>query len=185
MISFIAKAMLNPSFFAQFVSQQNPNNHVVRKKRRLPIHEDEGDIDESISPESSIENQIVSFQRSGLGEAGARAMVAQMLFPSDSPPDSDDFEGSMRDLDVSHNGRGNNNSLNRQSRVNIEEITNKFPDILSNVPIVTGVSTSEGQEATPASQPFHVTRVSSESQLLPLSQYLCFIHSVCGFKSAF
>jgi len=160
MISFIAKAMLNPSYFTQFVSQQNPNNHVVRKKRRLPIQEDDGDIDESISPESSIENQIVSFQRSGLGEAGARAMVTQMLFPSDSPSDSDDFEGSFRDLDVSHNGVGTN-SLNRQWK--IEEITTKFPDILSSAPIVTDVSTSDAQEDTPPSQPFDVTRVSSES----------------------
>jgi len=162
MIGFIAKAMLNPSFFSQFVSQQDPNDHVMRKKRRLPIHEDEGDFDESISSDSSIENQIVTFQRSGLGEAGARAMVTQMLFPSDSPADSDDFEGSFRDLDVSHNG-GGSNSLNRHSRVNIEEITTKFPDILSSVPIITDVSTSEDQEATPPSDPFEVTRMSSES----------------------
>lgn len=162
MVDFIAKAMLNPAYFAQFVSQQDPNNHVVRKKRRLPIHEDEGDFDESVSSESSIENQIVTFQHSGLGEAKARAMVTQMLFPSDSPADSNDFEGSFRDLDVSHNG-GGTNSLNRQSRVNIEEITTKFPDILSNVPIITDVSTSEDQEATPPSDPLEVTRMSSES----------------------
>lgn len=160
MISFIAKAMLNPSFFAQFVSQQNPNNHMVRKKRRLPVHEDECDIDESLSPESSNENQIVSFQRSGLGEDGARAMVTQMFFPSDSPPDSDDLEGSFRDLDVSHNG-GGTSSLNRQSRVNIEEITAKFPDISSSVPIVTEVTSCEALETTPASQPFEIARVSS------------------------
>lgn len=161
MINFIAKAMLNPSFFNQFVSQQNPNNHVVRKKRRLPIPEDEDDIDESISPESSIDNQIVSFQRSGLGEAGARAMVTQMLFPSDSPPESEDFEGSLRDLNDSHND-GGSNSLNRQSQVTLEEITTKFPGILSGVPIITDVSTSEVREAPLLSPPFDATRVSSK-----------------------
>lgn len=155
MISFLTKAMLNPSFFAQFVAQQNPTNHHVRKKRRLPVHEDEGDVDEPISPESSIENQIVSFQRSGIGEAGARAMVTQMFFPAESSPDSGDFEGSMRDLEVSHDD-GGSKSLNRRSRVNIEEITNKF-DILSSAPIVTDVSTSPDVQDV---QPFVVTRLS-------------------------
>lgn len=157
MISFLTKAMLNPSFFAQFMAQQNPTNHHVRKKRRLPVHEDEGDVDEPISPESSIENQIVSFQRSGIGEAGARAMVTQMFFPAESSPDSGDFEGSMRDLEVSHDD-GGSKSLNRRSRVNIEEITNKF-DILSSAPIVTDVSTSPDVQDV---QPFVVTRLSGE-----------------------
>ena len=187
MISFLAKAMLNPSFFAQFVSQQNEDMHVVRKKRRLPVNEDEGDMDDSISPESSIDNQMVSFQRSGLGEAGARAMLYQMFFPSDSPPgiDSNHFDSPMREMDVSHNSTGAN-GFNRQSRVTLEEITTKFPDILASVPIVTDVSTIEAPEPTILSQPFDNTRVSGWSTLLSLSQYLivfckllCFVHSVC------
>jgi hypothetical protein len=169
MMSFLAKAMLNPSFFAQFVSQQNEDIHVVRKKRRLPVHEDEGDMDESISPESSTDNQIITFQRSGLEEAGARAVLYQMFFPSDSPPgiDSDHFDSPMRETDVSHNS-GGANSLNRQSRVTLEEITTKFPDILSSVPIVTDVSTIEVPEPTLLSQPFDNTRVSGLPKLLTI-----------------
>lgn len=172
MISFLAKAMLNPTFFAQFVSQQNEEMHVVRKKRRLPVHEDDCDMDDSVSPESSIDNQMVTFQRSGLGEAGARAVLYQMFFPSDSPPgmDSSHFDNSIREMDVSHNSAGVN-TFNRQSRVTLEEITTKFPEILSSVPIVTDVSTIEVQEPTLSSQPLDITRVSGLSRLLSLSRY--------------
>ncbi|XP_024389317.1 heat stress transcription factor A-2e [Physcomitrium patens] len=162
MITFLAKAMANPSLFAQFVSQQNESNHLVRKKRRLPIQED-GDMDESMSPESSIENQIVTYQPSELGEARARARVIEIFCSSDSHSamDSRHFEALMREPDTSPNS-GDSNILNRQSRVTVEEINTKLPDIFSSAPVVIDVSVNEAQEATSISPlNFDIMRASS------------------------
>lgn len=168
MISFLTKAMQNPSFFAQFVSQQNENNQVVRKKRRLPIHE-YGDMHESMSPESSIENQMVAFQPSELGEAGARARVIEMFRSSDSQPatESSRFEGLVREADTSPNS-GDSNMLNRQPRATLE-LNTKLSGIFSSAPIVTDVSANESLEAPPTSpQTFDMARVLSESKSLEL-----------------
>lgn len=164
MISFLTKAMQNPSFFAQFVSQQNENNQVVRKKRRLPIHE-YGDMHESMSPESSIENQMVAFQPSELGEAGARARVIEMFRSSDSQPatESSRFEGLVREADTSPNS-GDSNMLNRQPRATLE-LNTKLSGIFSSAPIVTDVSANESLEAPPTSpQTFDMARVLSGSR---------------------
>lgn len=148
-IAFLAKAIQNPAFLAQFMSQQNESKRMVasvRKKRRLPKQEDEGEIDDSLCPESPAENQIVTFQPNGVGEAGTRAMLMQMFNPDSSPGiDSSHFEALLREMDPAPSG-GEGNLLNRQSRATLAEISNHFPNMLSSAPIVTDVSNDEGQE---------------------------------------
>lgn len=149
MIAFFAKAIQNPAFLAQFMSQQNESKRMVasvRKKRRLPKQEDEGEIDDSLCPESPPENQIVTFQPNGIGEAGTRAMLMQMFNPDSSPGiDSSHFEALLREIDPAPSG-GEGNLLNRQSRATLAEISNHFPNMLTSAPIVTDVSNDEGQE---------------------------------------
>ncbi|WOL05588.1 heat stress transcription factor A-1-like [Canna indica] len=80
MMSFLAKAMRNPGFFAQFVQKNDSNRRItgVNKKRRLPKQEGTSDVENEM-----LEGQIVKYQP--LINEAAKAMLRQILKTNGSP----------------------------------------------------------------------------------------------------
>lgn len=125
MMSFLAKAMQNPSFLAQLMQQSESNKRLaatVRKKRRLP--KQDGGEEDSLSNDAQPEGQIVAFQpNSTVDPNGTRAMIMQFFNSTDasSPSlDSGPLEALFRDLGSAPSGQ--DVALNRQSGVTLTEM---------------------------------------------------------------
>lgn len=127
MMSFLAKAMQNPSFLAQLM-QQSENKRLaatVRKKRRLPKQDSSGD--DSANSDSPADNQIVAFHSNGNADSnGARAMIMQFFNSTDaasSPSlDSGPLEALFRDLGSAPSGTDVGTLASRQSGVTLTEM---------------------------------------------------------------
>ncbi|MBA0593258.1 hypothetical protein Gorai_010211 [Gossypium raimondii] len=122
MMSFLAKAVQNPSFFAQFVHQQNESNRRIsetNKKRRL---KQDGIIGEDHSTAS--DGQIVKYQPL---MNDAKAMLMQMM-KGDASPRLDSFNNSnehtlIGDGSLSSSGLDGGNSSSRVSGVTLQEVS--------------------------------------------------------------
>ncbi|MBA0718551.1 hypothetical protein Golax_006295, partial [Gossypium laxum] len=122
MMSFLAKAVQNPSFFAQFVHQQNESNRRIsetNKKRRL---KQDGIIGEDHSTAS--DGQIVKYQPL---MNDAKAMLTQMM-KGDASPRLDSFNNSnehtlIGDGSLSSSGLDGGNSSSRVSGVTLQEVS--------------------------------------------------------------
>lgn len=132
MMSFLAKAMQNPSFLAQLVQQENSKRVATdRKRRRLPKQEGAGD---SGSSGSASEGQIVKYQPNTSTDS-ARAVLLHLFNNTESTTKmeaNNSFEALFRDMG---SGRAEElqegSSLNRQSGVTLTEmhvpVTDGFP----------------------------------------------------------
>ncbi|KAK8323489.1 hypothetical protein V6Z12_A12G237500 [Gossypium hirsutum] len=130
MMSFLAKAVQSPSFFAQFVHQQNESNRRIsetNKKRRL---KQDGIIDKDHSTAS--DGQIVKYQPL---MNDAKAMLMQMM-KGDASPRLDSFNNSnehtlIGDGSSSSSGLDGGNSSSRVSGVTLQEVspTSELPDV--------------------------------------------------------
>ncbi|XP_016736593.2 heat shock factor protein HSF8 isoform X2 [Gossypium hirsutum] len=122
MMSFLAKAVQNPSFFAQFVHQQNESNRRIsetNKKRRL---KQDGIIGEDHSTAS--DGQIVKYQPL---MNDAKAMLMQMM-KGDASPRRDSFNNSnehtlIGDGSLSSSGLDGGNSSSHVSGVTLQEVS--------------------------------------------------------------
>ncbi|MFQ6637805.1 hypothetical protein Gotur_013127 [Gossypium turneri] len=122
MMSFLAKAVQNPSFFAQFVHQQNESNRRIsetNKKRRL---KQDGIIGEDHSTAS--DGQIVKYQPL---MNDAKAMLMQMM-KGDASPRLDSFNNSnehtlIGDGSLSSSGLDGGNSSSHVSGVTLQEVS--------------------------------------------------------------
>ncbi|KAL1136465.1 hypothetical protein V6Z11_A12G241400 [Gossypium hirsutum] len=122
MMSFLAKAVQSPSFFAQFVHQQNESNRRIsetNKKRRL---KQDGIIDKDHSTAS--DGQIVKYQPL---MNDAKAMLMQMM-KGDASPRLDSFNNSnehtlIGDGSSSSSGLDGGNSSSRVSGVTLQEVS--------------------------------------------------------------
>ncbi|XP_073001610.1 heat stress transcription factor A-1-like [Typha latifolia] len=132
MMSFLAKAMQNPGFLAQFVQQNDGNRRIaaVSKKRRLP--KQEGRLDgENTSPDG----QIIKYQP--LINEAAKAMLRQILKMDassrlESPNNSDSF---LLGNFVPPSEAFDSTSSSRNSRVTLAEVPSS-----SGVPYITASS---------------------------------------------
>ncbi|KAK8657976.1 hypothetical protein V6N13_036192 [Hibiscus sabdariffa] len=122
MMSFLAKAMHSPGFFAQFVQQQNESNRRIteaNKKRRL---KQDGNTDNGHSTAS--DGQIVKYQPL-MNEA--QAMLMQIM-KGDASPRLDSFNNNnenimLGDGSSSSSGLdGNGNSSTCASGVTLQEV---------------------------------------------------------------
>ncbi|KAG0569396.1 hypothetical protein M758_6G083300 [Ceratodon purpureus] len=125
MMSFLAKAMQNPSFLAQLMQQSEKKRlaTTVRKKRRLP--KQDSSEEDSVGSDTPADNQIVAYNANGGGDAnGARAMIMQFFNSTDaaSSPSLDDgpLEALFRDLGSAPSGPAG--GTNRQSGVTLTEM---------------------------------------------------------------
>ncbi|KAG0569404.1 hypothetical protein KC19_6G088200 [Ceratodon purpureus] len=125
MMSFLAKAMQNPSFLAQLMQQSEKKRlaTTVRKKRRLP--KQDSSEDDSVGSDIPADNQIVAYNANGGGDGnGARAMIMQFFNSTDaaSSPSLDDgpLEALFRDLGSAPSGPAG--GTNRQSGVTLTEM---------------------------------------------------------------
>ncbi|KAB2000463.1 hypothetical protein ES319_D12G233500v1 [Gossypium barbadense] len=122
MMSFLAKAVQNPSFFAQYVHQQNESNRRIsetNKKRRL---KQDGIIGEDHSTAS--DGQIVKYQPL---MNDAKAMLMQMM-KGDASPRRDSFNNSnehtlIGDGSLSSSGLDGGNSSSHVSGVTLQEVS--------------------------------------------------------------
>ncbi|TYI52313.1 hypothetical protein E1A91_D12G238500v1 [Gossypium mustelinum] len=122
MMSFLAKAVQNPSFFAQFVHEQNESNRRIsetNKKRRL---KQDGIIGEDHSTAS--DGQIVKYQPL---MNDAKAMLMQMM-KGDASPRRDSFNNSnehtlIGDGSLSSSGLDGGNSSSHVSGVTLQEVS--------------------------------------------------------------
>ncbi|OAE23327.1 hypothetical protein AXG93_479s1000 [Marchantia polymorpha subsp. ruderalis] len=144
MMTFLAKAMQNPSFLAQLV-QQNENNkrHASdRKRRRLPKQENGSE-----SGTSGSEGQIVKYQPTN--SDSARAMLMQFLSSSDLTPKvevSSPLEALFGTLDtVSTDPVEGSDLANRYCGVTLTEMQVCAADIPH-------ISTSSENQIEPSSQ---------------------------------
>ncbi|KAL2645525.1 hypothetical protein R1flu_013112 [Riccia fluitans] len=133
MMSFLAKAMQNPSFLAQLV-QQNENSKRIatdRKRRRLPKQEG---AEDSVSSGSVPEGQIVKYLPNTSTES-ARAVLLHLFNNNESPKKMEAnsaFEGLFRDVESGlAEELQDGTSPNRQSGVTLTEMhepaTDAFP----------------------------------------------------------
>ena len=169
MMSFLAKAMQNPSFLAQLMQQSETNKRLaatVRKKRRLP--KQDGSEGESLNPSSPPDGQIVAFQPNGSADPdGARAMIMQFFNSADaSAPglDSGPLEALFRDLGSAPSSL-DVNALNRQSGVTLTEMN--ISGLADSLPVnpVAMDSTNESQHLSPAPV-LHIPRLGGMSLTL-------------------
>jgi heat shock transcription factor len=126
MMSFLAKAMQNPSFLAQLMQQSEKKRlaTTVRKKRRLP--KQDSSEEDSAGSDTPADNQIVAYNANGGADAnGARAMIMQFFNSADaasSPSlDSGPLEALFRDLGSAPSGP-DVGTMNRQSGVTLTEM---------------------------------------------------------------
>ena len=126
MMSFLAKAMQNPSFLAQLMQQSEKKRLAtsVRKKRRLP--KQDSSEEDSAGSDTAADNQIVAYNsNAGPDSNGARAMIMQFFNSTDtaSSPglDSGPLEALFRDLGSAPSGP-DVGTMNRQSGVTLTEM---------------------------------------------------------------
>ncbi|OIW09555.1 hypothetical protein TanjilG_28154 [Lupinus angustifolius] len=117
MMSFLAKAVQSPGFFAQFIKQQNESNRRItdtNKKRRL---KQDGIAEMEHSADS--DGQIVKYQPQ-INEA-AKAMIMQILKLGTSNLSNPDSYLIGDDLSPS-SAKDRGNSLSRTSGVTLQEV---------------------------------------------------------------
>ncbi|XP_057970090.1 heat stress transcription factor A-1e [Malania oleifera] len=123
MMSFLAKAMQSPSFFAQLVQQQNESKRRiagVNKKRRLPRQED-GSAGDHVP--GAPNGRIIKYQPS-LNEA-AKAMLRQILKMNASPrlePSVNNPDAFLIDDGPSSSTLDNGSSSSQTSGVTLSEV---------------------------------------------------------------
>ncbi|XP_052170988.1 heat shock factor protein HSF8-like [Diospyros lotus] len=122
MMSFLAKAVHNPSFLAQFVQQQNESNRRLteaNKKRRLK--QDDVSGDHSVGP---TEGQIVKYQP--LMNEAAKTMYRQSIKLEDGPSrlenyDSNSETSMISDVSLSDT-LDHGSSTSRTSGLTLQEV---------------------------------------------------------------
>ncbi|PON39666.1 Heat shock transcription factor [Trema orientale] len=152
MMSFLAKAVQSPGFFAQFVQQQNESNRRIteaNKKRRL---RQEG-IDESDLSAAS-DGQIVKYQPP-MNEA-AKAMLRQIM-KADASSGMDSFKNSpdgflIGDGSSSSTAIDSRSSSSRVSKVTLQEVLPTSGQT-SSVPVSSGIPAAAISEIQSSPQP--------------------------------
>lgn len=140
MMSFLAKAVNSPGFFAQFVQQQNESNkRIAESSKKRRIKQDIESQDQSVTP---ADGQIVKYQ-SGMNEA-TKAMLRE-LSKLDSSTRLQNFSNSPESFLIGNGSPQSNTSSARVSGVTLQEVPPT-----SGQPLLNKASAIAGQSLSPA-----------------------------------